>query len=237
MEDSAVRNTATGPHLPTGAPHLPAAAKCGEPPTPTAEHAGTPAPATMGRIRAAGTDALGHMKHTKELFWHYWAPVLAMLSLIAFESTELMSSAPTLKILAKFIPWIGHPLGHQSLELLNLTLRKTGHVIAYALLCFSWLLLLRGSYWLRHEYQLCLRGGIPIRRLWWRPVWAALALLCTVAVAVADELHQMSLPGRTGLVRDMLLDISAALIAAALVWGQAQRRCRVAQVGPLQRQG
>ena len=186
-------------------------------------------PAKMQRIGAAGLDALGHLKHTRELFWHYWSPVLAMLALISLESTELMSGENTRRMLAKLMQWLGHPLSHRSLELLNFVLRKTGHVIGYALLCLSWLLLLRGTYWLRHEYQLCLQGSIPIRRLWWRPVWAALALLCTVAVAVADELHQMGIPGRTGLVRDMLLDLSAALLAAALVWGRAQRRCRITQ--------
>jgi VanZ family protein len=168
----------------------------------------------MQRIGAAGLDALGHLKHTRELFWHYWSPVLAMLALISLESTEVMSGTHTRAILARLMQWIGHPLSLQSLDLLNLVLRKAGHVVGYGLLCFSWLLLLRGTY-----------------RLWWRPVWAALALLCTVTVAVADELHQMRIPGRNGHLRDMLLDLSAALIAAALVWGRAQRRCRVTQAG------
>jgi VanZ like protein len=203
MDDSAVENTA-----------LPAAGNAAE-----------PAPAKFQHSRKVAPEALGHLKHTRELFWHYWAPVLTMLTLIALQSTEVFSGAHTGEILGSLLRWLGNPLGPEALGLVNLALRKTGHVIGYGLLCLSWLLLLRGSYWLRRDYQLCLKGGIQVRRLWWRPVWGALALLCTAAVAVADELHQMGLPGRTGCVRDMLLDISAAVVAAAIVWYRARRRC------------
>ena len=33
----------------------------------------------------------GRLKHSRELFWHYWLPVLGMLALIALESTDTMS--------------------------------------------------------------------------------------------------------------------------------------------------
>ena len=214
MDDSAVENTAGGGHLSAIREHRDAQ-------TPAVELAGKSAPAGLA------FDALGHPKHTRELFWHYWAPVLVMLSLIGLESTEIFSGTHTGSMLGTLLRWLGHPLSPQTLGLLNHVLRKTGHVVGYGLLCLSWLLLLRGSYWLRHEYQLCIKGGIQVRRLWWRPAWGALALFCTAAVAAADEFHQMSLPGRTGRVRDMLLDTSAALLATALVWLRARRRCEV----------
>ena len=205
MDDSAVENAA-------------------HPRLPVADNAGEPTPARIQRTRTGTLDAQGHLKHTRELFWHYWSPVLTMLTLIALQSTEVFSGAHTGKLLGSLMHWLGHPLSSPALGLLNLVLRKTGHVVGYGLLCLSWLLLLRGSYWLRHDYQLCLKGGIQVRRLWWRPVWGALALLCTAAVAVADELHQMTLPGRTGLPRDMLLDICAAMVSATIVWQRARRR-------------
>ena len=218
MNDSAAEDAVSG------AP-LPVLGERSEARTRAARRTGGPKPPEAPHNGAAAFDALGHPKHTRELFWHYWAPVLTMLLLIGVESTELFSGEHTGRILGAILRWLGQPVSPQTLALLNFLLRKTGHVVGYGLLCLSWLLLLRGTYWLRHEYQLCLRGGIQVRRLWWRPVWAGLALLCTASVAVADELHQMSLPGRTGRALDMLLDTSAALLAMALVWWLAQRRC------------
>ena len=214
MNDSAMDSAA-------GTAQLPAVSGRGEAHMLAAELAGEPA---RQQHSPASIDALGHPKHTRELFWHYWAPVLTMLSLIGLESTELFSGAHTGRILGALMRWLGHPLSPEALNLLNFLMRKTGHVVGYGLLSLTWLLLLRGSYWLRHEYQLCLKGSIQVRRLWWRPVWAALALMCTATVAIADELHQMSLAGRTGCVRDMVLDTCAAMLAMGLVWHRARRR-------------
>jgi hypothetical protein len=166
------------------------------------------------------------LKHARELFWHYWLPVLVMLTLIKLESTDTMSGEHTRHILAQLTLWIGIPLHGARLALANMVMRKAGHMLGYGLLCFSWLLLLRGSYWLRHEYQTCLQGGIQVRRLWWRPEWGALAVLCTFAVAAADEFHQMNIPSRTGCWSDIALDTSAGLVAATLIWARAHQRCR-----------
>ena len=171
----------------------------------------------------------GRLKHTRELFWRYWLPLLGMLILIKLESTDSMSGAHTAGFLAQLMLWLGMPLQGKPLELLNMVVRKSGHMLGYSLLCLSWLFLLRGSYWLpRHEYQRCLSGSIQVRRLWWRPEWGALAVLGTFLVAVADETHQMSIPSRGGDWSDVALDTSAALLAAALIWARAHRRCRPA---------
>ena len=219
MDNSAAEDAAALP----GSPHLPSVGKRGEAQPRPDQPAAVSTPAPVPRTRETAFDSFGHLKHTRELFWHYWAPVLTMLTLIALQSTELFSGTHTGRVLGALMRLLGNPLSPQTLALVNLALRKTGHVIGYGLLCLSWLLLLRGSYWLRHEYQLCLKGSIQVRRLWWRPAWGALALLSTAAVAMADELHQMSLPGRTGRARDMLLDTCAALLATAIVWHRARR--------------
>jgi hypothetical protein len=99
-----------------------------------------------------------------------------MLAVIKVESTDTWSGAHTRGMLAHLTEWLGFPLHGAALELLNMILRKSGHVIGYGLLCLLWFLLLRGSYWLRHQYQLSLKGGIQVLRLWWRPLWAALAV-------------------------------------------------------------
>jgi VanZ family protein len=164
--------------------------------------------------------------HSRELFWHYWLPLLAMLALIYFESTDMMSGAHTAQHLRQLLLWFGVHLGQWQVELLNHILRKSGHMLGYGLLCFFWLLMLRGTYWLQHDYLHSLKGSIQVRRLWWRPEWAGVAVLCTFAVASADELHQMSIPSRTGSWHDVMLDTSAGAVAALLVWAKAAWVCR-----------
>jgi len=166
------------------------------------------------------------LKHRHELFWRYWLPVLVMLTLIKLESTDTMSGAHTHRFLARCLLWIGVPLQGATLDLLNMVMRKGGHMLGYGLLCLSWLLLLRGSYWLSHEYQLSLRGNIKVRRLWWRVEWGTLAVLLTFTVACADEFHQMGIPGRDGDWSDVLLDTSAGLVFAAIIWLRAYLRSR-----------
>lgn len=166
------------------------------------------------------------MKHERELFWHYWLPVLAMLTVITVESTDLLSGAHTAELLKRVLSWIGIHLVGQRLEMLNMVLRKSGHMLGYGLLCFCWLMLLRGAYWLQHDYSHSLKGTIQVRRMWWRPQWAGLAVLCTFLVASADELHQMSIRSRTGTWWDVALDTSAAVLVTALVLVKTAWRCR-----------
>jgi VanZ family protein len=168
------------------------------------------------------------VKHTRELLFVYWLPVLVMLALIAMESTDTMSGDHTGHWLGRFTLWVGLPLVGPALSLLNLVMRKSGHMLGYALLCLAWLRLLRGSYWLGHEYHRTLRDSIAIPRLWWRIEWGALAVFCTWVVATTDELHQMSIPSRTGCWSDVAIDTGSALVAAALIWLHAQHRCRPA---------
>ena len=183
----------------------------------------------VGKERRGGQfhwNERARLKHARELFWHYWLPLLVMLTLIKLESTDALSGAHTASHLRQLLFWLGvHLPGHQ-LDLLNLVLRKSGHMVGYALLCLCWLLLLRGAYWLQHDYNRSLQGKVHVRRMWWRAEWAALAVFCTFVVATADELHQMSIPSRTGSWWDVALDTSAGLIAVALVWTKAAWLCR-----------
>jgi len=139
-----------------------------------------------------------------------------------------MSGAHTAGFLERLTLRLGIQLQAATLDLLNMVMRKSGHILGYGLLCLSWLLLLRGAYWLRHEYQLSLRGSIQVRRLWWRPDWCMLAVLFTFVVACADEFHQMSMPSRGGDWSDIALDTTAGLVAASIIWLRAHLRCRPA---------
>lgn len=165
------------------------------------------------------------MKHSRELFWRHWLPLLAMLTLIKLESTDLMSGAHTASHLRQLLLWAGVPMGRGQLDLLNEVIRKSGHILGYGLLCFCWLMLLRGAYWLQHDLR-SVKSTIKVWRFWWRAEWAGLAVLFTFLVAAADELHQMSIPSRTGCWSDVALDTSAAVASIALVWAKAVWICR-----------
>ncbi len=148
-----------------------------------------------------------------------------MLTLIKLESTDMMSGEHTASHLRHILLWAGIHLNWAQLELLNKVVRKSGHMVGYGLLCLCWLLLLRGAYWLQHDYKLTLRGSIQILRMWWRREWAGLAVFCTFVVAASDELHQMEIPSRTGSWRDVALDTSAAVVLVLLAWAKAAWRC------------
>ncbi len=156
-----------------------------------------------------------------------------MLALIKLESTDLMSGAHTAAHLRLFLSWVGVHLGEVQLDLLNVVVRKGGHMLGYGVLCFCWLMLLRGAYWLQHDYLRSMKGSIQVRRLWWRAEWAGLSVLFTFLVAAADELHQMGIPSRTGCWSDVALDTSAAVLSATLVLVKALWVCRSRPAKPL----
>lgn len=85
-------------------------------------------------------------------------------------------------------------------EFLQFWLRKGAHAALYGMLGLALAWALGG-----------LRGG---RRGW---AWA-LAGLLVAAVAVADELHQRSIPGRSGRVVDVLVDLGGFVLASLGAW-------------------
>lgn len=80
-------------------------------------------------------------------------------------------------------------------ETLNHIVRKTAHFCEYALLCACFALHL--AVWKR-------RG----KRLFLLPV------LLSCFYAITDEFHQLFIPGRAGLLKDVLLDTSGAAVGA-----------------------
>jgi len=138
------------------------------------------------------------------VIWKPWLAALLWLGLIAFESTNALSAANTGSLL---YPLLHRLLGLDPIRFLtwHFMLRKTGHVIGYAVLS---LLFYRA--W---------KATIPIRLdPRWSIGWARIAFTMTALVASLDEWHQTFLPSRTGTVRDVVLDSTAALFAQLLVY-------------------
>lgn len=85
----------------------------------------------------------------------------------------------------------------------NYFVRKAGHFIEYLILgCLTtgW----AGDIWKRYSFRA--------------------SLLICVLYAVSDEVHQLFVPGRAGLISDVLLDSAASLVGIAVV---AIWRCKV----------
>jgi VanZ family protein len=120
-------------------------------------------------------------------------PPLAWSALIAWFSGAGFSAASTAPLLE---PWLRAMLpwaGPEQISALHWLLRKTGHVVEYAVLALLWSRALAGE---------------PRRTPWRRP------LLLAALTAVLDEAHQATTHVREGSIADVLLDTAAA--AAAL---------------------
>jgi VanZ family protein len=137
-------------------------------------------------------------------FWRAWTSALLWLGVIAVESTSLLSSQHTSRILYPPFHFL-FGLDWEQFKLWHFLLRKTGHVLGYGLLS---ILLFRA--W----RVTILRAGNPR----WSIAWASVGFLMTVLVASLDEWHQSFLPSRTGTVHDVVLDSAAAFAAQLLLF-------------------
>ncbi len=160
-----------------------------------------------------------------------------MLGVIAVESTDLFSSAHTGGWLGQLLSLLG--VGSEKIAELNHLLRKTGHCVGYGFLSFVVFRAFRGTYrFLHYGYdgwrssRVTADLGAAAFSMLWRVQWAVAGLVGCALVATADEVHQMSLPSRTGTWWDVLLDTSAGFVAQLLVYAanryKAQRIARAA---------
>ena len=88
---------------------------------------------------------------------------------------------------------------------------KVAHFSAYGILALLWLR--------------ALHGGSPALRL----DFALLALACTIAYGVSDELHQRFVGGRDASVEDLIADALGALAALCAVWLVTKLRVRASR--------
>jgi len=138
-----------------------------------------------------------------------WLPSAIWLAVIATESTNLGSADHTSRILYPIFHFL-FKMDPERFAVWHAVLRKTGHFVGY----FTLSVLLFRSW----------RATFPRLSTRWCLQWGTLAFLCTVLVAILDEWHQTFLPSRTGTIRDVILDSSAALIAQITLFAILQRQ-------------
>lgn len=130
---------------------------------------------------------------------YYWAPAIVWAAVVLAASNEQFSAVNTETWLQIAVHSVrGVALDEQTLEVANFVIRKLGHLTEYGI--FG-LLAFRG---IRRD-----RSGSS-----WQ--WAAAAVAMSAALAAIDEFHQTFVPGRTGVVTDVLIDACGATIGQLL---------------------
>jgi VanZ family protein len=131
----------------------------------------------------------------------YWLPPLIWMALIWGLSSDVGSAAQTSRFLLPLLKWLLPWASPAQTELAHGLIRKSGHLVEYAILAALWLRTLR------RERRLAL------------PASAWLALGISVAWAITDELHQSTVASRTASAGDVMIDTvgaGLALLAAHL---------------------
>jgi VanZ family protein len=128
---------------------------------------------------------------------YYWLPVVVWAAVI-IQATGRSFDAPHTS------GWLAALLGNvspETLRIINVVIRKTGHLTEYAILTL-----------------LSFRAVREGRRGFVVP-WALVALAITICVASTDEFLQSFTPTRTSSVWDVGLDTCGGIVALVVVRG------------------
>lgn len=145
-----------------------------------------------------------------------WIPALVIMTAIfwfsaqpADVSTEMSDSV------TRALLWTAEAVGltdhlspeqvHELCSLLATPVRKSAHITEFTVLHLTVLFAL-------------FQWELPWKK------WLKAALAVTVAYACTDEFHQIFVPGRAGMVTDVLIDSTGAALITALLWIAGRRR-------------
>lgn len=134
----------------------------------------------------------------KPHYLYYWAPPILWGVAILVMSGDWGSGKNTLSLLQWLLSWVV-ALKPAQLQMLNHYMRKSCHVLAYGLMYFLWFRAFR-----KHaDYG-------P----WRACLWSLGLCLC---ISSMDEGRQWFYPSRGSSLWDVLLDMSAAILAALII--------------------
>lgn len=139
----------------------------------------------------------------KKFIWLFPTAIMVMIFCFSAQHAE-ESSALSNGVVQMFLQWrakLGLFRQCTDADLLNVVstiVRKGAHVTEYLILCASFLISFRVS-------------GI------WKKRKIPASFLLTFCYACTDEFHQLFVPGRAGMFRDVLIDSSGALLLTVIV--------------------
>ena len=124
-----------------------------------------------------------------------WLPPIAWMAIVFGFSSAAWSAEHTSGLLIPVFRWLMPWATPAQLTMFHGLARKAAHLTEYGVLAALW-------------FRAFVRSGTMSGR-----VALVSALAIAVACAVADEMHQSTLPSRTGSPTDVLLDTTGALVA------------------------
>lgn len=130
----------------------------------------------------------------------YWLPVLFMIGVMYYASTDVFSGDNTRGIIERLVLWLRPHTSAHGLMKINYIVRKMAHFAEYAVLAG---LLFRAF-----------RADSIMR---WRTRWAACSFAVAASWALLDELHQSFTLTRGGSIYDSLLDSAGALFMLVMI--------------------
>jgi VanZ family protein len=139
-----------------------------------------------------------------EKFLLYWLPPLGWMGLIFSASADTASAKRSSGLFVPLMHWLFPGMTSEHIELLHFAFRKCGHLTEFAILA---LLCWRA---IRQPQRGDLRP--------WRWDEAGLALTLVFAYAATDELHQVFVPQRTGMVADIFIDTIGGALGLFALW-------------------
>jgi VanZ family protein len=133
-----------------------------------------------------------------------WLPVLLWMLAIFLGSTDVLSSQHTSRVIGPLLRWIYPGVSETTIEVVQLVVRKCGHLTEYAVLA----VLTRRAWHLSTDEP-------GMRWSWPKSFWA---LGLAALYAASDEFHQSFVPTRYASPVDVLIDTLGAAAGLALIW-------------------
>ncbi|HKS41504.1 MAG TPA: VanZ family protein [Blastocatellia bacterium] len=130
----------------------------------------------------------------------YWLPVLFMIGVMYYASTDVFSGDNTRGIIERIVLWLRPHTSARGLMKINYIVRKMAHFAEYAILA-----------------GLLFRAFRADSILRWRVRWALYSFALAASWALLDELHQSFTRTRGGSIYDSLLDSAGALFMLVMI--------------------
>ena len=149
------------------------------------------------------------VKTTRHRFIRDWLPVIVVMCIIYWMSTETFSSQNTITWIDKFLRFLVPHISSHKVSLIHEYIRKTGHFVEY----FIFGLLLFRAF-----------RGERVGPWNWR--WSFWAVVLVILWAASDEFHQSFIATRTASVADVGIDTAGGVLAqfAAVLWYRHKKR-------------
>lgn len=138
-----------------------------------------------------------------EKFLIYWLPPLGWMGLIFSASADTQSFRRSAGLFYPLMHWLFPGLSADTIEGIHFVFRKCGHLTEFAILALLFWRAIRQPK----------RGDARP----WRWDEAGLALALVLVYAATDELHQVFVPLRTGMVSDVFVDVAGGAIGLLLL--------------------